>query len=64
MPIRFRRTIKILPFSWLNINKGGISFSFGVPGLKFTNGKEKSFSLGIPGTGLFYRKILKKKKNF
>ncbi|HAF07943.1 MAG: Uncharacterized protein XD76_0603 [candidate division TA06 bacterium 32_111] len=64
MAIRFRRTVRIFPFTWLNINKGGISFSFGVPGLKFTRGKQKSFSLGIPGTGLFYRRILKKKKNF
>jgi hypothetical protein len=45
-----------------NINKGGISVSSGVRGLKFTSGKGKSISVGIPGTGLFWRKVFKKLK--
>ncbi|MEO0237395.1 MAG: DUF4236 domain-containing protein [candidate division WOR-3 bacterium] len=62
MGIRFKKVIKILPGLWLNINKGGVSVSSGIRGLKFTSGKEKSISVGIPGTGLFWRKIFKKVK--
>lgn len=60
---RFWRRFKIFPGVYLNISKKGISFSFGVRGLKYTVGKSKKrFTIGIPGTGLFYSKEKKKKE--
>lgn len=58
----FWRRFKLFSGLWLNLSKSGISFSIGTPGAKITTGlkKGKTVSLGIPGTGLFFRKKLDK----
>lgn len=61
--VRFWRRIKILPGIYLNISKSGISFSFGIRGAKYTLGpKQKRYTMGLPGTGLSYTNIKKKKR--
>ena len=53
MPIRFRRTFKILPGVKVNVNKGGVSLTLGPRGLRFTLGKNGiTRTIGIPGTGI------------
>ena len=64
MSIRFYRRIPIIPkLLYLNIGKNGISFSFGVRGAHVTVGKQKRVTVGIPGTGLSYSKVIKNRKN-
>ena len=55
MSLRFRRSLKIMPGVRLNFNKDSIGMSFGVPGARYTvNSKgRKTFTTGIPGTGLY-----------
>jgi len=53
MPIRFRRTFKILPGVKINVSKGGISVSVGTRGFHLTFGKHGvRQTIGIPGSGL------------
>lgn len=53
--VRFWRRFKIAPGVTLNISKTGFSFSFGPQGAKATIGTSGGrFTVGIPGTGLFY----------
>ena len=55
MPIRFRRTIKILPGVKMNLSKGGVSFTFGSKGYHVNVGKHGvRQTVGIPGTGISY----------
>src|SRR5688500_10206532 len=55
--MQFRRRIKIAPGVQLNLSKGGISVTVGTRGMHYTFGRGKSdLSLGLPGTGLYYRK--------
>ena len=57
MTIRFWRRITLFPGVTLNISKTGLSLSFGVRGAHWTIGKRgHTRTVGIPGTGLFYRK--------
>lgn len=43
----------------LNVSKGGVSVSAGVPGAHVTTGTYGSrVTVGVPGTGLFYTKVL------
>jgi hypothetical protein len=58
----FRRSINIGPFR-INFSKSGISFSVGAAGLRAgVNAKGRKYSsVTIPGTGLRYQKIFKKK---
>jgi len=57
MAIRFWRRVRVFPGVTLNISKTGLSLTFGIRGARRTVGRgRRSFSLGIPGTGLFYRK--------
>lgn len=60
MGLRFRKTIKLGKFLKLNINKGSISLSAGVKGAHVTvnNKGKKTASVGIPGSGLSYSKVL------
>ena len=54
---RFRRSIKIAPGIRLNVNKRSIGVSAGVRGARASinsNGRSTR-SIGIPGTGLYYR---------
>lgn len=60
MSIRFLRRIKLFPGLTMNLGKKGFSFSIGARGLKLTFGQGgRGHSLGIPGTGLFFRKMKK-----
>ena len=64
MGLRFYRRIQILPGFYLNISKGGISFSFGPRGAHVTVGnKGTRYTVGAPGTGLFYTKYSARKKS-
>jgi len=59
MGVRFHKSIRLLPFLHLNFSKSGISFSLGAPGAALNLGpKGARGSVGIPGTGLSYRKTL------
>ena len=64
MGLRFYKRIKILPWLYLNISKGGISFSFGPRGAHVTAGnKGTRYTVGAPGTGLSYTKYSPRKKS-
>lgn len=55
MGFRLRKTFNVGPFR-TNLTGRGAGFSFGLPGLRFgvsANGRYY-FSVGIPGTGLYY----------
>jgi hypothetical protein len=56
---RFQKRIKILPGLRLNVSKTGISWTVGMRGASVTarNGKLTG-NVGLPGTGLSYRKRL------
>ena len=58
MGVIFRKSIKIANGIKLNVSKSGLSVSVGKKGMHYTiNSKGKSTaSLGIPGTGVSYRK--------
>jgi tetratricopeptide (TPR) repeat protein len=55
MSLRFRQSMKLLPGVRLNFSKETVGLSFGVPGARYTiNSKgRRTFSTGIPGTGLY-----------
>ena len=54
--VRFRKTISVLPGVKINLSKTGVSTSLGGHGATVNVGtKTRSFTLGIPGTGLSYR---------
>lgn len=56
MGLRFQKRIPIFPGVWLNLSKTGISFSLGGRGATMNVGtRSRTFTLGIPGTGLSYR---------
>jgi hypothetical protein len=61
--IRFRKSIKIAPGVRLNLNKKSTSVTFGSKGAHYTlNSKgTRTSSVGIPGTGLSYVDVKKKK---
>lgn len=63
MPLRFHRSVKILPGVRLNIARTGIGVSAGVRG--FHVGRDASgkayFSAGIPASGVSYRENLPRK---
>jgi uncharacterized protein DUF4236 len=53
MPIRFRRTFKILPWVKVNVSKGGFSITVGTRGFHLNFGKHGvRQTIGIPGSGL------------
>ena len=63
MGLRFYKRIQILPGFYLNISKGGISFSFGPRGAHVTVGnKGTRYTVGAPGTGFSYTKYSPQKK--
>ena len=55
MGLRFRKVFSLGPIR-INVSKGGLGTSWGIPGVRFGVSPDgrKYFSLGIPGTGLFY----------
>lgn len=57
MGFRVQRSIGLGKFLRLNISKSGVGISAGFTGLRLSAGPRGSFiNLGIPGTGLSYRK--------
>lgn len=53
MPIRFRRTFRILPGVHINVSKHGVSTTVGPRGMHLTfNRYGVRQDLGLPGTGL------------
>ena len=59
MSFRFQRRIKILPGLRLNVSKTGFSWTIGTRGASVTARDGKlTGNVGIPGTGLSYRKRL------
>jgi hypothetical protein len=61
MGFNFRKTKTILPGIKLNISKNGLGLSAGVRGARISRGAtgRKTASLGLPDTGLSYRKTIK-----
>jgi hypothetical protein len=61
MGIRFYKKIRIFRNFYLNISKSGISFSFGERGRSLNlSTRGVNASVGLPGTGLSYRKRIYK----
>ncbi|WP_318491830.1 DUF4236 domain-containing protein [Photobacterium leiognathi] len=62
--LRFQKRVKILPpFIYLNISKTGWSWTFDFILFRLNVGKRGVFfSTGLPGTGISYRKQIKKQK--
>jgi hypothetical protein len=59
MPIRFRRTIKILPGVKLNLSKGGMSVTVGPKGYHLNFGKKGvQQTIDLPGVGLSHTSYL------
>ncbi|CAM8632986.1 Domain of unknown function DUF4236 [Burkholderiales bacterium] len=59
MGLRFQKRIKILPGLRLNVSKTGISWTVGTRGASVTARDGKlTGNVGVPGTGLSYRKRL------
>lgn len=60
MGLRFRKSIKILPFVRVNLSKKGISsVSIGGKGLTVNRGRRGTrITAGLPGSGLSYSKQL------
>lgn len=58
MPLRFRRSIRVLPFLRLNIGKRGLSTSIGVRGAHITLGHgQVRETVGLPGSGISYTHV-------
>lgn len=55
MSLRFRKSVKLIPGVRLNFNKDSMGVSFGVPGMRYTMNTKgrRTFTTGIPGTGLY-----------
>ncbi len=55
MPLRFRRTIKIIPGVRLNVTKSGVSTTIGPRGARTTiSSRRVTNTVDIPGSGLSY----------
>lgn len=54
MSLRFRRSMKLIPGVRLTFNKDSLGLSFGVPGARYTMNTKgrRTFSTGLPGTGI------------
>ena len=65
MGLSFRKSKKIFPGVRLNLTTKGIGISGGTKGLRVSKSAtgRKTFSAGIPGSGIRYRKNLKNQKN-
>ena len=57
MPFRFRRRFG-LPGLHVNVSRGGLSLTAGVPGFRVTVGKQPALNVGILGSGISYRESL------
>lgn len=64
MSFRFFRRIRVLPNLWMNLSRGGVSWSVGVRGLRATLGRTGTrLTAGLPGTGLSVSRHLPKAKS-
>jgi hypothetical protein len=56
MPLRFRRSVRVLPGIRLNIGKRGVSTTIGGRGAHITlrPGHSPRATVGVPGTGVSY----------
>ena len=62
MGLIFRRSVRLLPGLKLNFGKKGTSVTVGTKGAHMTYGKgRKTASVGVPGTGIYYRKTVSTK---
>lgn len=60
---RYRKSINIFPGVKLNINKKSVGVTFGGKGhITLSIKGDKTSSVGIPGTGLYYTDSIRKKK--
>ena len=61
----FRKVFRLGPFS-TTLSKGGVGVSWGIPGFRFgvSSSGRKYFSIGIPGTGLYFIKYLDSNSNY
>ena len=57
MGFRFQKRISILPGLRVNLSKGGVSLTEGVPGAHVTIGRTPRVTVGLPGSGLSYTQI-------
>lgn len=56
MSLRFRRRFKLAPGLFMNVSRGGLSWSMGPRGASMTFGKRgMATNVGLPGTGLSFR---------
>lgn len=62
MNLRWRRFINIGGGIRANLSRAGIGWSWGIPGFRVGRGADGSnwISIGIPGTGLYFTKRLKR----
>lgn len=60
----FRKVFRAGPFR-VTLSKAGVGMSWGIPGFRFgvSPSGRKYFSIGIPGTGLYFVKYLDSKDN-
>ena len=60
MSLRFRRSMKLIPGVRLTFNKDSLGLSFGVPGARYTMNTKgrRTFSTGLPGTGISHVETL------
>lgn len=65
--IRYQKKVRVLPFLWINVSKGGFSVTVGCRYIKLNVGRRGVWLSGsLVGTGLSVRKKLsmpKKAKN-
>ena len=64
MGLRFRKTISLGKGLRLNLNKKSVGLSFGTKGARYSVNSDgrKTFSIGIPGTGLYWTESSNSKK--
>jgi hypothetical protein len=59
MPFRFYRRKQMIPDVRVNLSRSGPSLTFGVRGAHVTVGERGvTRTVGIPGTGLFYARLV------
>ena len=57
MGLLFRKRLRLGKFLSINLSKSGVGLSIGPPGAKLSlNPKRARMQVGIPGTGIGYRK--------
>lgn len=62
---RWRKVINLGGGLRANMSRGGVGWSWGIPGFRVGKGADGStwLSIGIPGTGIYFTKRLRKVQN-